>query len=144
MKPIRFLLPAVMLLLSASAFSGAFQVAPVMIDAVNGKAEGNLIAARFSASESERIGCAVGYGAQHYAYCEATDADGVVAGCITGDPVMIETIASINTFSFVYFTWAGDKWDGWPDPMPECTHVTVATRSTHIPEKIEMEMELFD
>ena len=48
---------------------------------------------------------------------------------------MINTISSINTFSYVYFQW---------DDEGMCTHVTVATRSIHIPEKIEMEMELFD
>jgi hypothetical protein len=135
MKLFQLLLATALLLVCTHGFAGAFNPAPVAIDLDGQVAEGNLIAARFSANEAERIGCAAGYGNGHYAYCEASLGDGIDAFCITHDPVMIDTIASINTFSYVYFQW---------DDEGICTHVTVATRSIHIPEKIEMEMELFD
>jgi hypothetical protein len=136
MKIIQLLLPAAILLLSSHAYAGEFHIAPVEIDFNAQSAQGNLIAARFSKNEEERIGCAVGNGVQslghptndHYAYCEASLGNGVNAYCITYDPAMIDTIASINTLSFVYFEWSGDGL---------CTHVTVATRSIHIPEKLK-------
>ena len=129
MKIIQLLLAAAMLLLSSHAYAGAFQIAPVKIDLDNREAEGNLIAARFSRNEEERIGCAVGHrGGVHYAYCEASLGSGIDAFCVTYDPAMIDTIASINTFSFVNFAW---------DKENVCTDVTVATRSIHIPEKLK-------
>ena len=129
MKTFQLLLPAAILLLSSYVYAGAFKIAPVDIDFDKQWAQGNLIAARFSDNEEERIGCAVGYGEKgQYAYCEASLGTGKDAICTTFDPAMIDTIASINTFSFVYFQW--DK-DGL------CTHVTVATRSIHIPSKLK-------
>ena len=145
MKLIQLLLPASMLLLSSLAFAGEFKVAPVSIDFDEQVAEGNLIAARASESPHERIGCGVGAGyvLGHYANCEATDATNNHITCITDEPEMIDTIASINTFSYVYFTWgAVDGKGAPPDGYEWCRHVTVATRSIHIPEKIEVEMEL--
>ena len=139
MKFIQLLLTASMLLLSSHNFAGEFQVAPVEIDFDKRVAKGNLIAARFSSNNEERIGCAVGNGVQsphhpdsdHYAYCEASLGDGLDAYCITYDAVMIDTIASINTFSFVYFEWEHEAGEDL------CTHVTVATRSIHIPAKLK-------
>ena len=139
MKFIRLLLPAAILLLSSHAYAGEFQIAPVEIDFDNQTAQGNLIAARFSKNEEERIGCAVGNGVlspgapdnHNYAYCEASLGNGVDAYCITFDPAMINTIASINTLSFVYFRW--EHLGGYQ----QCTHVTVATRSIHIPDKLK-------
>lgn len=133
MKSIQLLLSTLMLL-SSLAFAGEFHVAPVtiVVDGDAGRASGNLIAARFSENDEERIGCAVGNGdVGHYAYCEASLGQGNDALCITYDPAMIDTIASINTFSFVYFEW---KFDGTENI---CTHVTVATRSIHIPSKLK-------
>jgi hypothetical protein len=141
MKLVRLLLPAAMLL-SSLAVAGEFNVAQVSIDFTNKTAQGNLVAARFSSNDVERIGCAVGYGNSvgHFAYCEATDAHDNDIACITYDAGMIDTIASINTFSFVFFRW--EEGHSLPPGFELCTRVTVATRSTHIPEKIEMEMEL--
>lgn len=145
MKLIKLLLPAVLMLICSQAFGGAFQVAPVSIDFDNQQAEGNLVAARASENPYERIGCAVGSGTEspfgdgrQYAYCEAslTDNPGFDAWCLTDDAAMIDTIASINTFSFVYF-----QWDDGPG-YKVCTHVTVATRSIHIPQKIKWQMDL--
>ena len=115
MKSIQLLLSTLMLL-SSLAFAGEFHVAPVtiVVDGDAGRASGNLIAARFSEN-----------------YCEASLGQGNDALCITYDPAMIDTIASINTFSFVYFEW---KFDGTENI---CTHVTVATRSIHIPSKLK-------
>ena len=145
MKLIKLLLPAILILLCSQAIAGEFHVAPVSIDFENQQAQGNLIAARASENPHERIGCAVGSGAyspfgdgRQYAYCEAslTDSPGFDALCVTDDAAMIDTIASINTFSFVFFQWEhGDSFN-------VCTHVTVATRSVHIPQKIELEMDL--
>ena len=139
MKIIQLLLPAAILLLSSHVYAGEFQIAPVEIDFDNQWAEGNLIAARFSKNEEERIGCAVGNGVRspghpakdHYAYCEASLGNGVDAFCITYDAAMIDTIASINTLSYVYFEWENRSGDN------RCTHVTVATRSIHIPERFK-------
>jgi hypothetical protein len=139
MKIVQLLLPAAILLLSSHAFAGEFQISPVKIDLDNQEAQGSLLAARFSKNEEERIGCAVGNGVlspglpdnHHYAYCEASLGNGVDALCITYDAAMINTIASINTLSFVYFKWE------YRSGQPLCTHVTVATRSRHIPEKLK-------
>jgi len=140
MKVSQLLLLAVTLLLSSYAFAGEFQIAPVEIDSDNQWAQGNLIAARFSKNEEERIGCAVGNGRlspghpdrDHYAYCEASLGNGVDAYCITYDTAMIDTIAGINTLSFVFF-----QWENGLDGMSYCTHVTVATRSIHISDKLK-------
>lgn len=140
MKLIRLLLQATIFLLASPAFAGEFHIAPVSIDFDNQSAEGNLIAARFSDNPHERIGCAVGNGVRSpfgdsgpYAYCEAslTDSKFPDAFCITDDHVMIDTIASINTFSYVYFMWQVERKKG--DEINVCTHITVATRSVHIP-----------
>ena len=129
MKAIQLLLPAVILLLPLQVFAGEFQIAPVKIDLENREAQGNLLAARFSKNEEERIGCAVGHREKtHYAYCEASLGNDTDAYCITFDPAMIDTIASINTMSFVNFRWNKDE---------VCTDVTVATRSVHISEKLK-------
>ena len=145
MKLIQLLLPAAMLLLSSHAIAGEFNVARVDIDFGEQVAEGNLIAARASNNQYERIGCGVGAGyvLGHYANCEATDATNNHIQCITDEPEMIDTIASINTYSYVYFTWGTVDGKGDPpDGYEWCRHVTFATRSVHIPEKIEIEMEL--
>lgn len=131
MKLIRLLLSAT-LLLSFTAYAGLFKIDPVTIvgDEEAGRASGNLIAARFSENEYERIGCAVAYREdKQFAYCEASLEPGDESGvyCVTEDPVVIDTIASINTFSYVYFAWESGK----------CTEVTVATRSIHIPAKLK-------
>jgi len=137
MNFVRLLLSAAMLLMSSVAFAGMFKIDPVTIFDYGdtGRAGGNLIAARFSDNDYERIGCAVGNGDDGaYAYCEASlvaDDDGGVY-CITYDPSMIDTIASIDTLSYVYFEW---KYDGVGANL--CTHVTVATRSIHIPAKLK-------
>ena len=135
MKLLQSLVPAVLLLVCAQAFAGAYNAAPVYIDIEEQWAEGNLIAARFSDNDAERIGCAVGNGVlspdpanAHYAYCEASLVAGESVSCLTYDPAMIDTIASINSFSYVYFRWNDEGM---------CTHVTVATRSTHIPGKLK-------
>ena len=142
MKLAKLLLPALLPLLCSQAFAGAFNVAPVSIDFENQTASGNLIAARASESPHERIGCAVGYGnlVGHFAYCEATDADDNDIACITYDAGMIDTIASINTFSFVFFRW--EEGHSLPPGFELCTRVTVATRSIHIPQKFKLEMDL--
>ena len=145
MKTLTLCAAATMLLLSSSVFSGAFSAGGVVIaGGSDGNARGTLSAVRASDNDVERIGCAIGYGyvRGHYAYCEATDADGIVAGCITDDVDMINTIASINTFSFVYFEWDGEQREPGElqSDWPTCAHVTVATRSTHIPEKIKIDM----
>jgi len=134
MKFIQLLLTATMVLLSSLAFAGEFKIAPVTIDLDNQWAEGNLIAARFSKNPHERIGCAVGNGVKSpfgdngaYAYCEAALRPKLKAFCASDDPSMIDTIASINIFSYVYFEWKDDV----------CTHVTVATRSIHIPSALK-------
>ena len=137
MNSVRLLLSAAILLVSSFAYAGAFKIAPVTIfdNGETGNAGGNLIAARFSDNEYERIGCAVASGDNGpYAYCEASldaDDDGGVY-CITYDASMINAIASINTLSYVYFEW---KFDGVNKNL--CTHVTVATRSIHIPSKFK-------
>lgn len=133
MKVARLLLAAAMLLMSSFAFAGAFEIAPVTINdfGATGEAYGNLLGARFSDNDNEWIGCAVAYGDDGpYAYCEASlvaDDDGNVY-CVTEDSSMIDMIASINIFSYVYFRW---------DSAGDCTHVTVATRSLYIPQKLK-------
>ena len=132
MKLIKLLLVAAMLLLSSQTFAGEFHVALVEIDFDNQQAQGNLIAARFSENDEERIGCALGNGdGRPYAYCEASLGAGNDAFCITYDAAMIDTIASINTFSFVYFKWEHKVGEDL------CRHVTVATRSIHIPSRLK-------
>lgn len=136
MKPFRLVLPAVLLLLCCNAFAGAYNGIPVFInDQVEHVAGGNLYATRFETDGNEYIGCALGSGTRGtYGYCTAFDGSTEV-GCVTYDQKILNVIASINTFSWVYFEW-GNKFEGYIGGvvMYECLHVTIATRSNHIPD----------
>ena len=135
MKLIRLLLQAVLLLLSTSAFAGEYKADPVFIDNENHIAGGNLYETRFTGGELERIGCALGSGNRGtYGYCSANDGFTTV-GCLTYDQKILNVIASINTFSFVFFEW-GSKYEATIGDVThyDCLHVTIATRSTHIPD----------
>lgn len=139
MKFFRLLLPAALLVLCTNALAGEYKASPVFVDLNEQKAGGNLYETRFTGNTEDRIGCALGSGVRGtYAYCEAFDGTDVAA-CLTYDQKIIDVIASINTFSWVYFEW-GDKifeQDGTGIEFYECNHVTVATRSTHIPRVLE-------
>jgi hypothetical protein len=136
MKFIQLLLPAAMMLLSSGALAGEYKADPVLIDDATHTAGGNLYEARFRIEGgNELIGCALGSGTRGtYGYCSAHDGSQTV-GCLTYDQKILNVIASINTFSFIFFEW-GDRYEATIGEIThyDCLHVTVATRSTHIPD----------
>lgn len=147
MKLVKLLLPAALLLLSIDGFAGQYKADPVYIDLEQQVATGSLYATRFSSNSDERIGCAVANGDERglFGYCEAKyfdpdSAELLAADCFTYDDKMIEAIQSINTYSFVYFTWERQNRKGFDDNV--CTNVTVATRSTHIPDAMATPAEV--
>jgi hypothetical protein len=63
---------------------------------------GSLVDARGSTDSIQSMGC---YTNGTSAGCTAVNKDGVAGSCFTVDPIMIDTIESISSESYVYFQW---------------------------------------
>jgi hypothetical protein len=122
-----------LLLGSSLAMAGRVDPLPVMITLNadgSGLARGNLGTARFSNNDVERIGCHVSHfdnnqgGTDVVAFCVAVTADGVSGLCSTRNRALVASIASINDFSELTFTW---------DANTRCTLISSLTDSSRIP-----------
>jgi len=131
MKKLLRLVVALSVLLSATAFAGAINQLPVVIDLDNLSAEGDQWTARNSKNSVEQIGCGVdtfsdpgGAFTFTFGFCQATDADGVYIVCTTFDPSLLETMRATTAFAFIEFDW---------EENGTCTHVKYSTQSWYLP-----------
>ena len=125
---------AALLLGSAAAMAGLVQPAPVEIttnEDGSGYAWGDLVTARYSDNDVEVIGCGVrrsdaGDEFTLLAFCQATTADNVRVACFTDDSRLIESLAALNVYSYVSFSWDADL---------VCTSISTSTNSFYLPTK---------
>ena len=102
------------MLSSAAAIAGAQQPAPVQVDLDQSFASGDMQTAARDKSDSVLIGCGTrniddGLGGVYsYAFCQAEDAEGEYAACITENPSLVESVRAISDFSFITFAWSVD------------------------------------
>lgn len=122
-----------LLLFSVSALAGSTNNVPVTIDLDNMTAQGNMRAARNSKNDVENIGCGTRIfddgagGTWSWAFCQATDADGVFAQCFTQNPGLVAALNAVADGSFLTFDWVevtpGDY---------ECTKIGASTQSFYL------------
>jgi hypothetical protein len=124
---------ALALLPISLAFAGMVSEFPVTIEDNpdgGGSVYGTLATVRQSDNDIEQIGCRLlsstfGGDSGESGRCDATASDGRQVFCWTGDPVMINTIRGMDSFSYVWFQWFSDG---------TCEAISVATRSRYMPD----------
>ncbi|WP_224245467.1 hypothetical protein [Hyalangium gracile] len=123
------------LVLSTSAWAGAKVRGSVAItfSGGNGTASGRLGSARNSSDTVQYIGCTAstsgtpGTGTTiSYMSCSARNAQNVTVSCGSSNPDFIETLRTLNSDSYVSFSWDGTG---------NCTGLTVATYSQYEPKE---------
>jgi hypothetical protein len=114
---------AVGLLASTTALAGMLLELPVVIDDAALSASGSLGNVRNSHDRTQYIGCSLN---RSSGFCSAKNAAGVTRTCVTGDPDVINTIASLNDDSHLIFYW---------DQSGTCTAVYVSIESFSAPKE---------
>ena len=122
----KFFLAATLILFASTAFAGLYLPERVTVDLQERLANGDMYSARYSRGDSEFIGCGLytlddyngGYAA--FAFCQAQDANGVVAFCATQNAGLIEAIRALGDFSSVTFRW---------DENDQCTDIGSSIQS---------------
>ena len=125
----RFLLTAILTFFTSTAFAGLHMPESVMVDVDERLAKGDIWTARFSDGEADFIGCGIytlddlngSYAA--FAFCQARDANEVVAFCATQNEGLIEAIRAIADFSSITFRW---------DENDQCTDIGSSTQSYYL------------
>ncbi len=122
---------------SASLHAGTTQPFPVTLDTEAKTAQGDMVTARFSENEFSNIGCGTRYATNEegdvavFGFCQArvgeTEEESV--RCFTQEPLLIEAINSIASFSFISF-----RWEEIPEDSNKCVDIGVSTQSFYIPE----------
>ena len=110
--------------LSTASFAGAKDSYPVYVDTVTRFFSGSMGSARNSTGFQQNLYCyssTSGYGV-----CQARDAAGTPASCVTSDANMIAAIRSVNTDSYVSVSY---------DSSGNCTSILVGTGSHHEPKQ---------
>jgi hypothetical protein len=129
MKMKRVLAASVLTLAAGVASAGWYRPAPVTIDFEARFASGDMNSARTSANPTEFIGCGVRHyaGGTTYAFCQAgySEAEGDFVLCSSFDPVLVDAVKAIASFSYIQFSWDEDF---------NCTQVGNSTQSFYLPE----------
>jgi len=102
----------------------------VEIDLVERSAKGNMVDARFSEKEHERIGC--GLSAMTFSngetaeqgWCQASLSKGENTICFTENPILLDTIKAIDDYSYISFKW---------NKLGDCDFIHASTQSQYIP-----------
>ena len=133
MKARHVLISAILALFSSIAVAGFIQPAPVMVDATNMTALGDMWTARTADNDVEFIGCGIrvfddGISSLSFGFCQAGDADEVEITCFTQNQFLLDTINSASDFSFVTFGWVDDGLGG-----AECVRIGFSTQSFYLP-----------
>jgi len=138
-KALKFILVAISICISVSAFAGESLDYPVSINFEEGGGwvEGSMWTARSSDDADQMIGCARSIGRypdpfDDYGYCQAKNVDGVIVGCFFFNPDYFDVISSINAFSYINFGF-----DDVPVPFgggfTSCTYLVVSAKSSYLP-----------
>lgn len=120
-------------LLSATAYAGTTQPAPVTVDLENMFASGDLVTARTTKGKATFIGCGtrnfegLDGGLTSWAFCQARDAEEVSVTCFTFNPELVKTVREINDSSFVTFSWTDDG-----QGSLTCTRMGFSTQSFYL------------
>ena len=111
----KVLITAILVFVSSVSFAGLKQPAVVMVDLVNGFAQGDINTAANSDNDVELIGCGSrsvddGMGnAFRFGFCQATDAAGISVTCFVTDTAsLLDEIRGISDSSFITFSWVDD------------------------------------
>lgn len=119
---IAFLVSAV-----AAATAGARYSPAVSVNTSSRSAYGSLGTARNSADAYQYIGCYTAVSSSsRFVECYATMSNSVWAYCYSSDPTFFEQARSINSDSYLYFTW---------DANGVCNYLQVANDSTFEPKR---------
>ena len=126
----------VLSMFSISVFAGQVAPAPLTIE-INedgsGFAGGDMRTARNSTNDIENIGCGTRIyddgagGTWSWAFCQATDADGVFAQCFTQNAGLVAALDSVADSSYLTFSWVADGEDNY-----ECTKIGTSTQSFYL------------
>jgi len=124
---------AALTLLTAAAFAGLTQPAPVIVNLDMMFAQGDQVSARTAKDDVTAIGCGIRTFEEpdfsiEFGFCQATDSDGVGARCFTENPKLLDTMKTISDFAFISFSWQDDGNGG-----AECTRVGTSTQSFYDP-----------
>ena len=113
---------------SANVLAGATEPQPVVIDTEGRTAQGDMVTARTADNLLEDIGCGIRVfdidPVVKLGFCQAREASGQIATCITENPEMVDVIASLNDASFISFSWNDSSF---------CTRIGVSTQSWYLP-----------
>jgi hypothetical protein len=121
---------------SVSVFAGQSAPVPLTItvnEDGSGFAGGDMRTARNSKNDIESIGCGTRIyddgngGTWSWAFCQATDADGVFAQCFTQNPGLAAALDSVSDSSYLTFNWVADGEGGY-----ECTKIGASTQSFYL------------
>ena len=136
MRRIKILIAAAAALVSTGAVAGLYQPAPFDVDLINQQAQGDMLFARNSESETAFIGCGVraiedgSGGLFKFGFCQAEDVEGDMIVCLTLNPALIDEMRQSNDSSFITFSW-----DTGPGPDENtCTRVGFSTQSFYLTE----------
>jgi hypothetical protein len=119
--------------LSTLAWAGDISDVFVEIDLVERSARGNMLDARFSDNEFERIGCGISSFAfsdgsvSQQGWCQASLMKGENTICFTENWALLDSIKAINDYSFISFRW---------DKAGDCSSIYVSTQSQYIPKNV--------
>ena len=121
------------LLVSGFAMAGQYAPQPLTLDLVNRTAAGDLVTVRFSANETEYIGCGIrafddgAGGATWFGFCQARNEKEEVGFCNTANAELLSAIMATADFSYVTFSW---------NEAGECTRIGYSTQSFFIPKPL--------
>ena len=110
---------------SSVAHAGQRENDPITVDTTSSFAAGSLGSARNSSDANQSMYCATeAYPSGSFAFCTATNANGVSRTCSTSAPELIHAVESINGDSFVIFGW---------DTAGNCSYIYTYSGSLYAP-----------
>jgi hypothetical protein len=115
--------------ITATAWAGRKDSAPVVIDLGARTASGSLGSARNSPDPYSAIGCSVHYdyvNGKNNVNCAATDASGTSVVCASQQPELVQIALGIDGDSYLEFSW---------NKYLECTNILVANSSLYEPKQ---------
>ncbi|MBV1908210.1 MAG: hypothetical protein KUG78_02755 [Kangiellaceae bacterium] len=124
---------AALCLFSPLALAGSTSDIFVEIDLEARHAKGNMLDARFSDNEFERIGCGISSldlsdgSVSQQGWCQASLTKGENTICFTENWALLDSIKAIDDYSYISFRW---------DKEGDCSSIYVSTQSQYIPKNV--------
>ncbi len=134
MKRLAILMTGAVGLASTAAIGGMVQPFPVDVDLTNRIASGDMVTARYSANDTEFIGCGIRIiqdglgGVFSFGFCQAEDRDGERAFCNSQDAALLDAISSSGDYGFISFSY---------DETDTCTRIGFSNQSFYLPKKLQ-------